>query len=568
MNTSRSSHPLRNIGLLLALLTCLCLFQAPAQASRPAANIAPVSSGDDFATQVLHHPWTMDSADDIDFWHTSALGNLSNVSVSGGTLSATATTADPRVLIRVPTPGGAAVSPYEGSYRPISPAAYRYGTVRMFFDKNTFAQFFWQPRGGGYSSSKFADIKAGWNIVTIDLNQEGTGRTGASWSSVATADGFYFDPAVATGSLKIDFIRLSQGLVNVPITWDAGGLSGNVNIYVGPNDAEKALIATVPASSGQYTWPTSLAPGSYQVFVQQSGNNVGGSPFSLPVNGTPQLQITAPSYISGPDYASSVVGDPWDMSNPEDATTRNVINQSFSNGILSGASVNGNDDPGVNLHVTAPIDTARYKYATYRLQVDSDPNPLNAGVARLLWWVSRPENAGVTNDIVAYQGMRTYSFDLTKIELEPEQNGPAWLQTAPTAFRLDPHEYSTSHGFHIDYVMLTGNDQASDAFNIRFNRSDPDGSAPSIQFFYDSDNQGANGTAIGCSASPAPGAVQNPVYIPIITKGKTPPVQPTGESCRWDVASVPNGAYYIYGVASDGVDSSVIYSDTPVEVRH
>ncbi|GAB4196217.1 MAG: hypothetical protein OHK0022_13520 [Roseiflexaceae bacterium] len=569
MSISLPSRHLRLLGGLLIVLACLSMPNGATNATPRAANIAAVSSRDDFATQVLYDSWDLDNPDDIAIWHTQTLGNWNNATVSGGVLSATSTNADPRVFIRVPTPGGAVPAPYEGSYKPIVPASYRYATVRMFFDKTTAAQFVWQNRTGTFGTSAFETVNAGWNIITFDLTREGTGRVGAAWNSLGTADGFSLDPAVATGNFALDFVRLSQGLVAVPITWDPGGLSGNVDIYVGPDSSQKARIASVPASSGSFNWQTSLAPGSYSVFVQQGGSVVGGSPFTLPVNSTPQVEVTAPSFISGPDYASQVVGDSWDMSNPEDvASPANLTNVSFSNGIMRAQNVNGNEDGHVGLRVTTPIDTTRFRYATYRMQVDTLPSPLNAPVARYLWWNTNASVAGTTEDIVVYKGFRTVSFDLATIERDATGPGIPWNSSVQRVFRLDPHEYTQSIAFQLDYVMLTGNERADTVFNIRYNPIDADGTTPQVSLFYDTDAQGFNGTAISCTTAPTPVNGANPVYIPTITKGSPPPVLPSGQTCRWNTASLPNGTYYVYAVASDGLDSTAIYAEVPVEISH
>ncbi len=569
MRISRPSRQLRLLGGLLIALACLSVPNGATNATPRAANIAPISSRDDFATQVLNNPWDLDSADDIAIWHTQTLGNWTNVSASGGVLSASATNADPRVFIRVPTPSGAVPAPYEGSYRPIVPASYRYATVRMFFDKASAAQFVWQSRSGTFGTSAFETVNAGWNIISFDLTREGTGRVGAAWASLPAADGLSFDPAVATGNFALDFLRLSQGLVSVPITWDGSGLSGSVDIYVGPDSSQKAKIGSANASGGSFTWQTSLSPGSYSVFVQQGSSVVGGSPFTLPVNSTPQVEVTAPSFISGPDYASQVLGDSWDMSNPEDvAGLPNLTNVSFSGGILRAQNVNGNEDGQVSLRIGTPIDTARFRYATYRMQIDTMPSPLNAPVARFLWWNTNAAMAGVTEDIVIYQGFRTVSFDLATIERDATGPGIAWNSGPQRFFRLDPHEYTQSMPFQLDYVMLTGNERADTAFNIRYNPSDADGTTPAVSFFYDTDTQGFNGTAITCSTAPDVSNGPNPVYVPIISKGSSPPLLPSGLSCRWNTATLPAGTYYVYATASDGLDSTSVYAQIPVEISH
>jgi hypothetical protein len=544
------------------------------------AAIAAQPSGDDYFTEVLGQPANMSNADDVDFWFTSVLGGLSNVTVNNngnGLLEATANNNDPRVWVRVPTPTGAVPAPYEGSFKPIDAAQYHFLSIRINVSANTSMQATWQASSGTeYGQSPFTSLAAGWNIVTVDLNANGAGKNGAPWSG--QIEGFYIDPTTnLAGPFKIDYIRLSKKPTNIPITWDGGGLSGNVNILVGSasDGSDAATIATgVSASGGSYSWNTSLPGGTYHVFVRQNGANVGGSPLALPVAATPQLNITAPSYISGPDYATTVAGNAWDMSDTADLRGVNLINGSFSNGIYSAANSNG--DPQVILNVPTAIDSSKFRYATYRMQIDTLPSPFNAPVARYLWWAGRPEDASTTQDIVVYQGYRTVSYDLTKIPLDPEAQTSAaanqpWTSRNSTFYRFDPHEYTDSKTFRLDYLMLTGNDRASQSFAIRYEASASDGATPSIQFFYDSNNSGFDGTAVTCGAAvaAAPAAAQFTVFLPTVQyTSPPPPVTPTGAACTWNTANVPNGTYYIYGVATNGPSSYRVYSETPVEIAH
>jgi hypothetical protein len=584
MSTTRLRlNHLHLFGLLIMglLLLALGLPGATPIGATGIAALAAQPSDDDFFTQQLGQPANMSNPDDVDIWFTSVLGGLSNLTVNNngnGLLEANANNNDPRVWVRVPTPTGAVPAPYEGSYMPIDAAQYHYLSVRINASTKTLMQATWQQSSAStFGQSPFTNLAAGWNIVTVDLNASGNGKNGAAWSG--QIEGFYIDPTAVAGPFKIDFIRLSKNPTAIPITWDGSGLSGSVDILVGTasDGSDAATIATgVSASGGSYTWNTSLPGGAYHIFVRQSNTDVGGSPLALTIAATPQLNITAPSYISGPDYATTVAGNPWDMNDSADLRAINLINGSFSNGIYSAANPAGNGDPQVLLNVPTAINSSKFRYATYRMQIDTMPSPFNAPVARYMWWAGRPEDASTTQDIVVYQGYRTVSYDLTKIPLEPEAKTSAaanqpWISRNPTVYRFDPHEYTDSHTFRLDYLMLTGNDQASQSFDIRYEASASDGAKPSIQFFYDSDASGFNGTAITCGANVTAAAAngQNTVFLPIVQRIiQPPPIMPSGAAWRWDTSNVPNGTYYVYGVAATGPSSYRVYSQTPVEINH
>jgi hypothetical protein len=287
---------------------------------------------------------------------------------------------------------------------------------------------------------------------------------------------------------------------------------------------------------------------------------------SSPDNTPPQLAITSPSFISGPDYATTVVGNAWDMSDAADVTGMNVTGANFGGGIYN--ATNTTNDPALMLKVTTPIDTSRFKYATYRMQVDGQKDTTAGSVARYLWWTTIPQQASTTNDNVVYEGYQTVSFDLTKVKLEG--SSPTWSASNPKAFRLDPHEFPTVRAFHVDYVMLTGDNTAGNSFDIRYQASDGDGSTPTVQFFFDTNASGFDGTAITCTNATSAAAVGSfNVFLPLINRySLPPPVSPTGATCTWDTSKVSAGTYYVYGIASDAADSAMIYSQTPVVVSH
>ncbi len=73
------------------------------------------------------------------------------------------------------------------------------------------------------------------------------------------------------------------------------------------------------------------------------------------------------------------------------------------------------------------------------------------------------------------------------------------------------------------------------AFNITYTLADSD-SAATASFYYDIDNTGLNGTAItGCSN---------------LAEG-------TNATCSWDTTGMTAGNYYVYAVATDGVNPNV-----------
>lgn len=290
---------------------------------------------------------------------------------------------------------------------------------------------------------------------------------------------------------------------------------------------------------------------------------------SAPDNNIPVLNITAPSYISGPDYAATELGNPWDMNDSADVSFYgNITNVSFNNGVLSGTNTSG--DPYMHLHLAGPINPSKYKYLTYRFSVSGNIDTVNGSVARFIWWSDIPEHSTTSTDIVIYEGYRTVSFDLRTLKTE-STNGSniAWSQSNPVVFRFDPHEFSSARPFGIDYIMLTGDSTANASYDIRYTLSDADGATPQVQWYYVASPVGSNQpNAITCKTTTAAAAGNHKVYLPLAIGKVAAPVTPSGNTCTWNTSGVAAGTYYIYGVANDGTDSVGRYSSTPVLVSH
>jgi hypothetical protein len=466
-------------------------------------------NGEDYAANELGNPWDMDSSADIAFEYTRENGNVSGLTFSGGELQATATSADPWIALLVPSDPDVNQLPPEGGFRPINTSKYRFLTVRVNVSSNSFAQVFWQASiGSAFNSSAFIAVSPGYQTITFDLAGGGNGSNGP-WSG--TVQGLRFDPMVATGTFKIDYVRLSS---------------------------------TAPAT---------------------------------PDHALPITKITAPSYISGADYATTELNNAWDMSEASDVAATHDLNAgsiSFSNGIMNATNVAGTSNCGVprgdaqvTLRTSGAINASRYKYFTYRMLLDGKQDTVNGSVARVLWWSTKPEQASITRSWVIFEGYQTVSFDMSKIRLEPSSFA-TWQASAPIVFRFDPHEFAAPHTFHIDYVMLTADSTANASFDIRYQSS---GGPATVQFFADTDTNPDNGggTAISCAAANSIAAGSKTVYLPLINRfSAAPPVTPAGSTCRWNTSGVAAGSYYIHSVTNDGTDTTSAYSQTPVVVSH
>ena len=143
-----------------------------------------------------------------------------------------------------------------------------------------------------------------------------------------------------------------------------------------------------------------------------------------------------------------------------------LTNLSFSGGMLH--ATNTINDPNVtllyNTNNSVPIDTSRFRYLTYWLQVDGPYDLGEGSVARVVWnsqSLMSGTTATVSQDIIVWPGMNSYTIDLATLSaaadggLEPVGAAEPWTAGVKRHLRLDPHEFPQARSFHIDDVKLT-----------------------------------------------------------------------------------------------------------------
>lgn len=569
--------------MLLIVLTTAMMhtsYSAGAATTVVFTSVTPdlVPLGSDYALDVRDYGWDFNTT----YHYASELTAPSFVNggqVLNGWFEGTTNTADPKIWLQDLTIPGKVPTQNEGFFHPIDTSVYRYLTFRMCSDQSSAALVFWhQSRDinpNTVGGAGFKTIKQGCHVYSFDLVADrNTGAGNLAWTDGPIQSIAIRPTTEANVNLQLDYVRLSATSPSagpiVTITWSPTRAPFDMYFDTDPAGNHATLIeSNIDGSSGQYRWTTpNLYPGMYYIITKEGAQQSVSSPFV--VNAPPTAQVTAPGYTSGPDYATTVVGNPWDMSDTADARTLFASGTVFDNGILRATSLNGNGDPGILLNTPVPIDPTQFYYATYRMRVLGTQDIGLGSVARLFWWTDPnniPGTASVTQDIVVYEGWRTVSVDLRTVPLEPKQQ--PWLNGQPKAgFRLDPHEFSTPHTFEIDDVKLTGNDRASTAFDIQYDATDVNNQPITKQFFYSAKADGTNPTRLICknqSVPPGPNPTgPNLLYLPLVIGG----AGRSATGCLWDVANLPNGDYYIVMTASDGVDTVTRVSATPLEVRH
>lgn len=405
--------------------------------------------------------------------------------------------------------------------------------------------------------------------------------SGGDWAG--NVWGFFLQPsdqAKATDSVpvKVDWIRAYDPVASPRqvITWNSSGLNGSydsIQIYVDTNNSgyDGDLLIDGLANDGSYTLRTgSLPPGDYWIYlvgvrhenfdlVQQAVSNYSAR---IRIGGPPLIEITAPSFTSGEDYAATELGNPWDFQDASDYVfTSQMSNIQHVGGVLKAVT----DDPippfpetdaqiwlnTVKDGQVIPIDSRRYRYVSFRMRVTEEPgygdldDKIERGwESRFIWWNSTGSptvDGSYSKDVPLFEGWRTYSVDLWDNNfLEDPAAIPAvpqlgWEEIGSVRnLRFDPLEAHFPTRFDLDWISLNAeNILQNGQYTVKWTITDPDSASVNVKVFADTELPSGSlvrsGTPIltrnGAAPGPdsfvwQPGALSNPVFIRVeVTDG-------------------------------------------------
>ncbi|MCA1808640.1 MAG: hypothetical protein LC725_04155, partial [Lentisphaerae bacterium] len=317
-----------------------------------------------------------------------------------------------------------------------------------------------RPAGGSAVWTPYPD---GFRIYDIDLtgtdfnadripNFSGGGSPIISDAWGGTMYGFYIVPSLDARkdtAYALDWIRLyrSEPENRITLTWTNDPLLPDdhrvsLQLFVATNNVDDPgdLFLSGIENDGDMTFHTgALPPGQYSLYLKvmldtgDGFDELGRSDYSplISINARPTFEFTAPSFTSGVEYAAADRGKPWNMSGPEDLNLSRVFDIAgggFTNNQLTATLADS--DPQIALDVPVPIDTARYRYLTFRMFYDTSPFPLSdfddcdqrawemGAVARWVW--ARNDfslDGSYTKDILLQEGWYDYTVDLWDREL-------------------------------------------------------------------------------------------------------------------------------------------------------
>ncbi|RRR72212.1 MAG: hypothetical protein EI684_10435 [Candidatus Viridilinea halotolerans] len=637
--------------------------------ANPSALQVTIGEGHDFATLQLGDSWDMDNPRDmgyeIGFTNIHATGGIWHGTYSGMDQSAGTPTAGYLFPLfqgfSTPVAGGlsqelsftkvGAEDRYAIDASKYTRLSYRLAVSQRpvngpFFVQWTTASPVTWPIG----ENRFGRLDAcqgttrfvawqGWHTYNFDLSQPqgDSGIRAGAWQGLVR--GLRLDPAAtapAGTEIKIDWIRLSDPnsapVIAIPWNIANAGPNDRIDIYIADNPSgtdASPLAFGLPAAAGRYDLATSMLPPGQHYFqlhlkdgAVENGCTVakGTSGWIGPLTITPAPIVTfaKPSMTSGPDYATSVLGQPWDMTSSSQIVTpgspypQTLAEQSFTNGIFRARAalipphVESDSQFWLRVDPQRPIDTTRFRYFTVRLKVDMPPGrDINWAIAygwggRVIWWNENLQTDGSESKYgTYYEGWRNYSVDLARAFPPPavsnplqarniltprEQNAfPAqlgWTQLGTVKhLRYDPLEtmaQAVGTGadiFEVDWVKLTANDEVrrGQPFEIMVKLNLPLAQLSSLTHYYTTDpSQPTQQRAVMQSNTVNVEPIQPGnyrIYLPLILRMGTSGDDNDSLRFVWDTATVQPGTYYICSVAATANSSTTWCSETPVVVQ-
>lgn len=556
-------------GAVAILLTASGVVHSAITITSPANNVK-LAAGADYATDVLGDPWDMANPEDVSISPDDRGGWASFGFPGNGTSGGVTSSSDTAVfflgqgLYGINNPGR------NGIRFPVDTSIYKKISFKMYSSiAGATPQVYWFHTSPGNPNQSFGELPAseltsvGYKIfMPTDLT--GPPQLGQPWSQ-APLVGLRIDHNVGPvgQTVYFDWVRLTladndTGAVRLPIIWS--GATAPVTVEVEDSSGVILNIARNAASPISWNYGV-LPPGSYTIRV--IGGN-GSAAAAFRINSPPATKVAAPDETGGNDFATTVIGNGWDMNGPEDVVALSGIsNISFANGVLTGTSTNS--DPGIvlfNSNTATVIDSSRYRYLTYRIKIDGPYDLGNGSVVRAFWSSTfNPTGSLVTTtkDIIAWPGVDpstpdfvTYTLDLgalttsiTNGGLESMGAAEQWGTANIRYLRIDPHEFSTPRSFQLDYVRLTAMREAGNSFVIAYAASDAntEDSNAQVKLYYATD--------------------KNPANRQLIVSGL--PLSNAGQYV-WNLSSVTPGVYYLYSEVSDGLDTRGSYSTGQLRV--
>ena len=522
----RRSRTALVLALVLAMGTT-ALAAAPAAAQ---ALGAPTVLGDqlrgeaaDYATQTFGDPWDYANREDLQT-DPGPVINHRSIGLVDGRLRVTFGGTGHFHQIWGGWPGGLRLD-RDGPVNPVDATRYRQVSFRIHSTLHTVGAIGFQTcpdvDAGCTGSVPFVLAGTGWETVTVDM----TAGTGNPWSGPIHALSVTIGSA-GDASYELDWMRLHEPVPPASISftntslfgeatlhWDADGDRSNNT----PENPGWGVVATGTGFSQTASFDVGAhPPGQYRFYVTGEG---GASPHSAPlvIEGAPRVRIDNPDVTGGEDYATAVLGNPWDFSGPEDVVELlNVADVRYEGGRLHATNAGpDHGNPFLVLRDTGDLHAGRYHRFTIRTGFEG-PFSLHVGPGggmhgRVGWKQDGQFALQQTAEVVTYTDRDTYTVvmgDRTPpVPLMEQDLGgqPGWGAGSTTqGLRWDPNEDVGARRWWIDEIRLAADDESFGRFDIQWHdtRHQP---GTTVELFADTDRRGFDGVRIASGLAQADG---------------------------------------------------------------
>lgn len=317
----------------------------------------------------------------------------------------------------------------------------------------------------------------------------------------------------------------------------------------------------------------------YWVALQRSGcpasdtlPTVTSATGSVIVNNPPDLKILQPDHKGGLDFASSILGNPWNMDDSNDI--KSVANASAAmllpnnnkygrqGDFLCVSTLTGSNDtyhPVLDELVNSPLSIpSRFKNVSISFYVNRVLTETSGHTLRIIPCNYARDGVGscLNGDDTFYTGLRW--IDLTQDmktwqleeELHPNPPAPIW-DGSFNQFRIDIIENYEATDYCIDRVEVREDDRADSKFLLTYALDDEDTNptSVSVSFYYTTVKGAVSG------GTPIAGA-------------QNLPLDRDSRAVEFNTTGLSSGTYYIYGIATDGMNTRAVASSGALEVNH
>ena len=273
----------------------------------------------------------------------------------------------------------------------------------------------------------------------------------------------------------------------------------------------------------------------------------------------PVPQVLSPGESSGADYATSVLGNPWDFHGMDDvAGVHDVANLAITpDGDLTGITT-GND-PSIAFPLGPTLNTDRFHHLTLDVCLDGAFNLediAGGGMVGRIAWIAHSTGTWIeTQAFVVFPGCHTISMDMVTdpvLAINATETGArptGWRGVRMDVLRFDLNEDRGHRGFRLRNVTLTDDSQLTSNFPIAF-RDSANTSATTADIFVSTARGSFTGTRIAHDV----------------------PVGPNINTYNWNGTDdkgnvMPNAPYWVYVVMRNGSGTGVEYSTGTVRVE-